>query len=128
MSSSFQGCTVNPPEITNRETPARAGQMIDINCNSDSEFNSCFFVHTRPYDVNQPSSHDVDFECSTSGGERSQTRQCEDETRIAITSTMNSCGLRISNPDPDDTGVWKVSFCMQVIIGRQYSIYSKRLF
>ena len=68
MSSLLQGCTLNPPDISNRETPARAGQMIDITCNSDSEYNSCFFVHTRPFDVNLPSSHDVDLECSATGG------------------------------------------------------------
>ena len=107
--TSSQGCTLNPPGIDNRETPARAGQLIDITCNSDSEYNSCFFVHTRPYDVNLPSSHDVDLECSASGGDNGQTKQCPDEPRIAITSTRNSCGLRITNPDPDDTGIWKVS-------------------
>jgi len=106
--ANVQGCTLNPPGIDNRDTPARAGQLIDITCNSDSEYNSCFFVHTRPYDVNLPSSHDVDLECSASGGDNGQTKQCPDEPRIAITSTRNSCGLRITNPDPDDTGIWKV--------------------
>ena len=104
--TSFQGCTLNPPGIDNRDTPARAGQLIDITCNSDSEYNSCFFVHTKPFDVGRPSSHDVDTECSVSGA---NSQNCADDPRISISSSQTSCKLMINNPEPDDTGIWRVS-------------------
>lgn len=102
-----QGCTVSPPGITDRDTPARQGQMVEVNCNAKSEFNSCFFVHTKPFDVGRPTStgHDVDTECSVSGA---NSQPCDDDPRISISSTRTSCKLMINNPDPDDTGIWKV--------------------
>ena len=102
----MQGCTVNPPGITNRDTPSRQGQMIEITCNTNSEFNNCLFVHTKPFDVGRPLSHETNTECSTSGG---NSQNCADDPRISISSTTSSCSLRINNPEPDDTGMWKVS-------------------
>ena len=97
---------MNPPGATNRDTPARQGQMVEITCNTNSEFNSCFFVHTKPFDVGRPSSHDVDTECSVSGA---NSQNCADDPRISISSSQTSCKLMINNPEPDDTGIWRVS-------------------
>ena len=36
-------------------TPARQGQVIDIQCQTDSEYDTCIFTHTKPFDVGQSS-------------------------------------------------------------------------
>ena len=99
---------MSPPGITNRDTPARQGQMVEITCNAKSEFNNCFFVHTKPFDVGRPTStgHEVDTECSVSGA---NSQPCADDPRISISSSQTSCKLMINNPEPDDTGIWRVS-------------------
>ena len=81
--------------------------MVEITCNAKSEFNNCFFVHTKPFDVGRPtnSGHDVDTECSVSG---QNSQPCGDDPRISISSSGTSCRLMINNPEPDDTGIWKV--------------------
>ena len=47
----------------------------------------------------------MDTECSVSGA---NSQPCDDDPRISISSTRTSCKLMINNPDPDDTGIWKV--------------------
>ena len=36
-------------------TPARQGQVIDIQCQTDSEYDTCIFTHSKPFDVGQSS-------------------------------------------------------------------------
>ena len=36
-------------------TPARQGQVIDIQCQTDTEYDTCIFTHTKPFDVGQSS-------------------------------------------------------------------------
>ena len=45
--------------------------------------------------------------CSTSQDSGSSS-QCHDDTRISLINSNQMCGIRISNPEPDDMGIWKV--------------------
>ena len=47
------------------------------------------------------------IKCSTSQDSGSSS-QCHDDTRISLINSNQMCGIRISNPEPDDMGIWKV--------------------
>ena len=33
---------------------------------------------------------------------------CQEDSRVSVISSNNMCGVRISNPQPFDTGIWKI--------------------
>ena len=47
------------------------------------------------------------IKCSTSQDSGSSS-QCHDDTRVSLINSNQMCGIRISNPEPDDMGIWKV--------------------
>ena len=96
---------MSPAGIQDGETPAKPDDVIEINCTSDTDYDACFFRHIKPFHVGQENGQG--FGCRVSGDE---TKQCGEDPRISITGSKNSCSLKISNPDPDDTGIWKVSW------------------
>ena len=48
-----------------------------------------------------------DFKCGITP-DSSASNQCASDPRISVIRSSNMCGLRISNPQPDDVGVWRV--------------------
>ena len=48
-----QGCTVMPSDAINPETPAKQGSVVEIQCQTDTEYDSCIFTHTNPFYVGQ---------------------------------------------------------------------------
>lgn len=105
--ANVQGCTVTPTGIENPETPAKTNTVIEFQCNIDTEFTFCQFQHLNPMDVGQSyaASSEVEIDCNIAGGD-TQSKNCPDDTRITMTSSLTSCGIRISNPTPEDTGKW----------------------
>ena len=55
MSPILQGCQLMPAGASDPLTPARQGQVIDIQCQTDTEYDTCIFTHTKPFDVGQSS-------------------------------------------------------------------------
>ena len=51
----LQGCQLMPSGASDPLTPARQGQVIDIQCQTDTEYDTCIFTHTKPFDVGQSS-------------------------------------------------------------------------
>jgi len=106
--ANVDGCQLMPSGAGDPLTPARQGQVIDIQCQTDSEYDTCIFTHTKPFDVGQSSyNEDRSIKCSTSQDSGSSS-QCHDDTRISLINSNQMCGIRISNPEPDDMGIWKV--------------------
>lgn len=91
------------------DTPAKQGQIIEIQCNTDNEYDGCIFTHIKPFDYGQSygQSGIQDFSCSIGHDGQSSTT-CDDDNRISMIKSATMCGIRISNPLPDDTGIWKV--------------------
>jgi len=107
--ANFQGCIVTPNGADNPLTPARQGQTVEIQCNTDNEYDSCTFGHYKPFDVGNSygaNSNEQQFKCvvtqDSSGG------VCHDDSRVSTINGNNMCGVRISNQDPEDTGEWTV--------------------
>jgi len=105
--ANVQGCTVTPVGIDNPATPAKDNTVIEFQCRTDSEFTFCQFQHLNPLDVGQgySANSEVEIDCTIAGGD-TQSKTCTDDTRITMTSSLTSCGIRISNPTPEDTGKW----------------------
>jgi len=106
--ANVQGCTVTPAGIENVLTPAKDNTVIEFQCNIDTEFTFCQFQHLNPMDVGRGGStsyNDNEIDCNIAGGD-TQQKTCPDDSRITLTSSLTTCGLRISNPTPDDTGKW----------------------
>jgi len=105
--ANVQGCTVTPSGATDPTTPAKENSVIEIQCNIDTEYTFCQFQHLSPMDYGQGYSGNTDAEidCNIAGGDVS-SKSCPDDTDITMTSSQTSCGIRINNPDPDDTGKW----------------------
>ena len=100
---------MSPNGADNPLTPARQGQTVEIQCNTDGEFDSCTFGHYKPFEVGNSygaSNTDQQFKCvvtqDSSGG------VCHDDSRISTMNSNNMCGVRVSNQEPDDTGEWTV--------------------
>ena len=127
-------CQPRPLNVLDPKSPASTS-TLHLNCQADFDYDSCFFFHRKPWNFNEPSSHDMvmcfcvayvirvsilylkDFECGSVAGTRA--KQCADDPRIVITTTRNTCELRITNPDPDDTGLWKVKVGIKKIFMQQ---------
>jgi len=107
--ANVQGCTVTPTGIEDPATPAKTNTVIELQCRMDTEFTFCQFQHLNPLDVGQSYSanNDVEIDCTIAGGD-TQSKSCPDDTRITMTSSLTSCGIRISNPTPEDTGKWNM--------------------
>merc|ERR1712012_407811 len=103
----ISGCQV-PNGIDNPLTPARQNQQIEIRCNTDTEYDGCIFTHTKPENVGQSyGSNSEDLKCSI-GHDAQMYTTCEDDSRITLIRENSMCGIRISNPIPSDSGIWKV--------------------
>ena len=102
--SILKGCTTLPAGIDDPASPASDKASVEITCRTDSEFQFCQFQHSKPMDVNDK---DKEIDCSANtGGNFNQ--QCDDDPRISITPTSNSCNMKITSSEPDDTGRWTV--------------------
>jgi len=109
--SNVQSCTVSPPNIQYRDTPARTNEMVEISCSVDSVFDFCQFSHINPLDVGQTSyqSNDAGIHCNIAGGDQS-SKTCAQDSRITLMAQSGTnCGVRINSPSPEDTGMWKVT-------------------
>ena len=42
-----------PSDAINPETPAKQGSVVEIQCQTDTEYDSCIFTHTNPFYVGQ---------------------------------------------------------------------------
>eukprot|EP00092_Neocalanus_flemingeri_P039239 GFUD01042718.1.p1 GENE.GFUD01042718.1~~GFUD01042718.1.p1 ORF type:complete len:383 (+),score=84.20 GFUD01042718.1:162-1310(+) len=105
--ANVQACTVTPIGIEDPATPAKTNTVIEFQCRTDTEFTFCQFQHLNPLDVGQSYSanSEAEIDCTIAGGE-TQSKNCPDDSRITMTSSLTSCGIRISNPTPEDTGKW----------------------
>jgi len=94
---------VTPAGAENPDTPAREDQIVEIQCNMDGHFDFCVFGHYKPFDFGTGQ----DFRCMVTPDMPSGV--CHDDSRISTISSYNMCGIRITNPDPDDIGKWTVN-------------------
>merc|ERR550519_2530499 len=110
LRTNVQNCQVSPSGIENPDQPAQTNSIVEIKCTTDSPYDFCHFEHTNPLDVNRGSQRtDNTIGCNMARGD-SQSKQCADDNRITLTgSSPNQCGIRISNPSPEDTGKWIVT-------------------
>jgi len=102
--ANFQGCTTLPAGIDDPASPASDKASVEITCRTDSDFQFCQFQHSKPMDVNNK---DLEIDCSANTGGNSN-QQCVDDPRISIMPTSNSCNMKITSSEPDDTGRWTV--------------------
>lgn len=109
--SSIQGqCTVNPPGALDESITAKSGEVIEIACSTDSQPDSCTFTHMHPENMNyngNSNTQEQDFKCTMSADAGAST-MCQEDSRVSVISSNNMCGVRISNPQPFDTGIWKI--------------------
>ena len=98
-----------PNSATDPKTPAKQGQVIEIQCNTDNEYDGCIFTHIKPFDYGQSYGQNnvQDFSCSI-GHDGQQSTVCDDDQRVSMIKSPTMCGIRISNPDEHDTGIWKI--------------------
>lgn len=113
--SNVQGCTMNPPGIDQPDQPAQDNAMIEITCTTDTAFNLCNFEHLPPLLANNGNGgsqyEEQSITCNMAGveGHGSKSESCQSDTRITMQATDTTCGIRISNPTPEDTGHWFVN-------------------
>merc|ERR1711915_1073839 len=99
--STIKGCTITPSEVTNPMTPAKENTVIEIHCNIVAEYAFCQFQHLSPVE-------EEEIDCIIIRGDI-LSKTCLDDSNITLTSAKTSCGLRMSNPDPEDTGKWTIT-------------------
>lgn len=95
-SQHIEGCRLSPEGIENPDTPAMDNSVIELHCDMGTEFDYCIVDHVDPMGTNE-------IVCTVVSGDE---RTCVADNRITVTASSSSCGIRISNPVPDDTGKW----------------------
>jgi len=113
--ANVQGCTLNPPGIDQPDRPAPDNSIVEITCNTDTAFNLCTFEHLHPMyenagnNGNQNEEHSITCNMAGVEGRGSKSESCQSDTRITMQATDTTCGIRISNPTPEDTGRWFIT-------------------
>jgi len=102
---STQSCQMTPDNSWDKVVMGNTG--IKIVCNLDSPVQTCIWSHYEPQNDVSSTSRDPDILCS--GGPSDTGRTCETQSRISYQSTSTQCGILISNPQPSDTGKWKLT-------------------
>ena len=96
-----------PSDAINPETPAKQGSVVEIQCQTDTEYDSCIFTHTNPFYVGQniqqdtivsmriyllsniyqscvqgPDGKPVMIKCTISHDSAGTSTQCEDDNQV----------------------------------------------
>jgi len=98
----LKNCIVTPAGAESPDMPAREDQIVEIQCNMDGDFDLCVFGHYKPFEFGTGQ----DFRCTITPD--MPYGVCPGDRRISTISSYNMCGIRISNPEPDDIGKWTV--------------------
>jgi len=82
--------------IENPDTPAMEDSVLELQCDMNTELTFCQVIHVNPVNGNE-------IACNVESGDE---QTCKDDNRITMMASSTSCGARISNLVPDDTGKW----------------------
>jgi hypothetical protein len=99
---------------SDEDSPLEEGEELRLHCSTDEEWILCKWVHEIE-DVYDSQGHIMKVACGASSGhsgDKCDNSAGSDEldsyaSRITFDVSATSCGLRIQNADPRDTGKWK---------------------
>ena len=102
---SQRSCYMNPDN--NEDTVMEEGDTVRLDCNFDSNVETCIWTHNEPMNDGRGSSSDWDIKCS--GSASTDGESCDMDTRVKYSFQGTKCGIEVSNSEPEDTGKWRLN-------------------
>ena len=102
---SQNSCYMNPDN--NEDTVVEERDTVRLDCNFDSDVETCIWTHNEPMNDGRGSSSDWDIKCS--GSASADGESCDMDTRVKYSFQGSKCGIEISNSEPEDTGKWRLN-------------------
>ncbi len=100
-----QSCMMTPDNTL--EDVIEDANSVTLQCTFDDEIESCTWVHNEPMNENRNAQDMFDLKCTGSQGQSGDS--CDSDTRVQFTFSSTSCGITISNTEPEDTGKWTLN-------------------
>lgn len=100
---STQSCTISPDSTVDKVIDKN--QAVKLSCSLDGTVQSCIWTHYKPINA-KTNYNEPDILCTS--GSTDSGRPCETDTRITFQPSPTSCGITVSNTNPEDTGKWRL--------------------